>query len=88
MCGPEVHAVQKLESAYRARVALIHVEIYQNFKPDASKMSLTPTVVEWHLQTEPWVFLVDATGLVRYAFEGPTATDELTGALDDMLAHS
>ena len=86
MCGPEVHAVQQLEPAYRARVAFIHVEIYRDFRPDPSKMSITPTVLEWHLQTDPWVFLVDPTGTVRYAFEGPTATDELRTALDAMLA--
>jgi hypothetical protein len=86
MCGPEVHAVQQLEPAYRARVTFIHVEIYQDFKSDPSKMSLTPTVREWHLQTEPWVFVVDAAGMIRYAFEGPTATDELRSALDAVLA--
>ena len=86
MCGPEVHAVQQLEPGYRARVAFIHVEIYRDFRPDPSKMSITPTVLEWHLQTDPWVFLVDPTGTVRYAFEGPTATDELRTALDAMLA--
>jgi len=86
MCGPEVHAVQQLEADYRARVAFIHVEIYRDFKPDPSKMSVTPTVLEWHLQTDPWVFLVDPGGTVRYAFEGPTATDELRATLDAMLA--
>ncbi|TMC76498.1 MAG: hypothetical protein E6J09_09920 [Chloroflexi bacterium] len=86
MCGPEVRAVQQLEPDYRARVAFIHVEIYRDFKPDPSKMSVTPTVLEWHLQTDPWVFLVDPAGTVRYAFEGPTATDELRTALDAMLA--
>ena len=85
MCGPEVHAVQQLEPAYRARIAFIHVEIYRDFKPDPSKMSLTPTVLEWHLKTEPWVFLIDATGVIRYAFEGPTASDEIRAALDAML---
>jgi hypothetical protein len=88
MCGPEVHAVQQLEPAYRDRVGFIHVEIYQDFKPDPSKMTLTTTVREWHLQTEPWVFLVDASGTIRYAFEGPTATDELRAALDAMLGSS
>lgn len=86
MCGPEVRAVQQLEPAYRARVTFIHVEIYRDFKPDPSKMNVTPTVVEWHLRTDPWVFLVDATGIVRYAFEGPTASDELRAALEAMLA--
>lgn len=85
MCGPEVHAVQQLERAYRDRVSFIHVEIYQNFRADPSKMTFSPTVVEWRLQSEPWVFLVDASGIVRHAFEGPTATDELKAALDAML---
>jgi hypothetical protein len=86
MCGPEVHAVQQLEPTYRDRVAFIHVEIYQDFKEDPSKRSVAPTVLEWHLQTDPWVFLVDATGVVRSAFEGPAATDELKAALDGILA--
>lgn len=86
MCGPEVNAVQQLEPAYHARIAFVHVEIYRDFKPDPSKKSLTPTVLEWHLQTEPWVFLIDSTGVIRYAFEGPTATDELRTALEAMLA--
>lgn len=86
MCGPEVNAVQQLEPAYHARIAFVHVEIYRDFKPDPSKKSLTPTVLEWHLQTEPWVFLIDSTGVIRYAFEGPTATDELRMALEAMLA--
>jgi hypothetical protein len=86
MCGPEVQAVQQLEPGYRDRIAFIHVEIYQDFKQDPNKMTLTPTVLEWRLQTEPWVFLIDANGIVRYAFEGPTASDELRAALDVMLA--
>jgi len=86
MCGPEVHAVQQIEPDYRDRVVFIHAEIYQDFKSDPSKMSLTPTVLEWHLRTEPWVFLIDANGIVRYAFEGPTASDELRTAVDAMLA--
>jgi hypothetical protein len=86
MCGPEVDAVQEIEPEYRDRIVFIHVEIYQDFKSDPSKMSLTPTVLEWHLQTEPWVFLIDANGIVRSAFEGPTASDELRAALEAMLA--
>lgn len=85
MCGPEVHAVQLLEPAYRDRVAFIHVEIYENFRPDPAKMRLSATVQEWRLQTEPWVFLIDRTGTIASAFEGPTATDELRAALDGLL---
>lgn len=85
MCGPEVHAVQMLEPAYRDRLAFVHVEIYQDFRTDPSKRRLTPAVQEWRLQSEPWVFLIDARGIIRATFEGPAATDELRIAIDRML---
>jgi hypothetical protein len=85
-CGPQVHAVQSLEHDYRDRLTFIHVEIYRDFKPDPSKRQLTNTVLEWHLQTEPWVFLIDARGVINAAFEASTATDELRQAVDLMLA--
>ncbi len=85
MCGPQVHAVQALESAFRDRLTFIHVEIYQNYRPDPSKRGLTPTVQEWRLQSEPWVFLIDAGGVIRAAFEGPTATDEIRAVIESTL---
>lgn len=85
-CGPQVHAVQLLEPAYRDRLAFIHVEIYRDFKPDPARRQLTPTVLEWHLQTEPWVFLIDRSGIIRAVFESTAATDELRQAADQMLA--
>ena len=85
ICGPEVKVVQSLEAAYRDRLAFIHVEIYTNFKPDPAKRQLAPTVLEWRLQTEPWIFLIDARGIIRDRFEGPTATDELRAAVDQLL---
>ena len=85
-CGPQVHAVQMLEPAYRDRLTFIHVEIYRDFKPDPSKRQLTQTVVEWHLETEPWVFLIDSRGVINAAFEATTATDELKQAADQLLA--
>jgi hypothetical protein len=85
-CGPQVRAVESLEPTYRSRLVFIHVEIYRNFKPDPSKRQLTPTVLEWHLETEPWVFLIDRMGVIRAAFEAATATDDLQAGIDRMLA--
>lgn len=85
MCGPQVHAVQALEPAYRDRLTFIHVEIYRDYRPDPAKRRFTQTVQEWRLQSEPWVFLIDARGTIRAAFEGPTATDEIRVAVDRML---
>jgi hypothetical protein len=84
-CGPQVHAIQLLEPMYRVRLTFIHVEIYDNFKPDPSQRQLTPTVLEWNLQTEPWVFLIDARGTIAAEFEAVAATDELKLAVDQLL---
>jgi hypothetical protein len=85
MCGPEVKVVQSLEPAYRDRLAFIHVEIYRDFKPDPSKKQLAQAVLDWRLQTEPWIFLIDSKGIIQARFEGPTATDEVKAALDQLL---
>jgi hypothetical protein len=86
ICGPEVHAVQGLEPAYKDRLTFIHVEVYTNFKPDPAKRQLAPTVTEWRLQSEPWVFLIDSKGIIQARFEGPTASDEIKAAIDKLLA--
>ncbi len=85
-CGPQVHAVQMLEPTYRDRMTFIHVEIYRDFKPDPSKRQLTATVLEWNLQTEPWVFLIDARGTIAAEFEAVTAADELKAAVEQLLS--
>jgi hypothetical protein len=85
-CGPEVKVVQSLEPAYKSGLTFIHIEIYTNFKPDPAKRTIAPTVTEWRLQTEPWIFLIDSRGMIEDRFEGPTASDELKSAIDQLLA--
>jgi hypothetical protein len=85
-CGPQVQAIQALEPAYRDRLTFIHVEVYTDIKPDPNQRRLSPTMNEWHLQTEPWVFLVNHAGRIAAVFEGAAATDELKQAVDQMLA--
>jgi hypothetical protein len=85
-CGPQIQAIQALEPAYRDRLTFIHVEVYTDIKPDPNRRQLAPTMNEWHLQTEPWVFLVNRSGNVAAVFEGAAGTDELKQAVDQMLA--
>jgi len=85
ICGPEVKVVESLEPAYRDRLTFIHVEIYRDFKPDPARKQLTQTVLDWRLQSEPWVFLIDSGGIIRARFEGPTAKDELKAGIDRLL---
>lgn len=85
ICGPEVKVVQSLEPAYKSRLAFIHVEIYRDYKPDPSKRQLAQAVLDWRLQSEPWIFLIDSNGIIQARFEGPTATDEVQAAIVKLL---
>jgi hypothetical protein len=81
VCGPVVDIVRTLLPVYGDRVVFTHQEIWR----DAAAHEFFPTVVEWNLQTEPWIFVVDGKGIVRAKFEGPTTTREIEAALQQLL---
>ncbi|MGI8553251.1 MAG: hypothetical protein ACR2PL_21060 [Dehalococcoidia bacterium] len=76
-CGPELEVARKLEAKYRGQADFIHVEIYK----DPAQRIPYDTVLQWHITSEPYFFIVDRSGLVRAKFEGPTSMDELDVAL-------
>jgi hypothetical protein len=81
VCGPVVDVVRTRIPAYGDRVAFTHQEIWQNFEAH----DFFPTVVEWGLQTEPWIFVVDGKGIIRAKFEGVTTAREIEAALQQVL---
>jgi hypothetical protein len=82
LCGPVVDVVRTLIPLYGDRVVFTHEEIWQ----DAAGQQLSPTVVEWRLQSEPWIFVVDGQGIVQARFEGLTTERELEAAVKRLLA--
>jgi hypothetical protein len=80
VCGPVVDVVRTLIPIYGHRVTFIHQEIWST-----ASQTFTPTVEEWNLRSEPWIFVVDAQGVVRARFEGVTTRRELEEALTTML---
>jgi hypothetical protein len=81
MCGPVVEIVRQLLPEYNKQVAFAHQEIWQDF---ASK-KVFPTVEEWRLVSEPWIFIVDSDGIIRAKFEGLVTGRELEAALQEVL---
>ena len=81
MCGPVVDIVRTLLPTYGKRVAFIHQEIWQDF----AEKKMFPTVEEWRLDTEPWVFVVDGKGIIRAKFEGLVTARELESALQQVI---
>jgi hypothetical protein len=81
ICGPVVDIVRTLLPAYGERVVFTHQEIWQ----DAAAREFFPTVAEWGLQTEPWIFIVDSKGIIRAKFEGLATAREIEAVLQQVL---
>ena len=84
-CGPLLDIV-KMTAAGHLDVDFVHVEVYTNLTdPDFAPVpqNLAPSVLEdwWNLPSEPWVFVVDETGVVQARFEGVMAAEELDAEL-------
>jgi hypothetical protein len=96
-CGPTLDRIKPFPAKYPT-VDFIHVEPYQltyangQLQPvlTAPAPSLAPALTPsdvtnaWGLLTEPWVFVVDKTGIVRGSFEVIFSDAELTSVLDSV----
>lgn len=80
-CAPVLDSVETVYAEEGEEANFIHVEIYQDFQD----LTFVPEVAEWGLETEPWVFVLDADGRVTARFEGPLSPRELGEALQPLL---
>jgi len=79
-CGPMLDVVKQARADLAdLAVNWVHVEVYD--LSDLSNLALVPAVVAWELPSEPWLFVVDAEGVVSHRFEGVVSTAELAGAV-------
>jgi hypothetical protein len=81
-CGPQLEVLQAVAQRYQDRANFIHVEIFK----DPQARTPNATVQEWSLPSEPWIFIVDATGHIADRLEGITTPDEIEQALQRLLA--
>lgn len=85
-CGPMLDQVKAASSSH-PNANYVHVEIYENLDADSTEeLRVVPAVTAWGLPSEPWVFIVDASGTVAARFEGAMAEDELEAALNEVGA--
>jgi hypothetical protein len=80
---------------FKDDVTFVNVEPYQlqetetGLQPlldENGRLQVVPSVVEWGLPTEPWLFIVDAEGRVTASFEGILGEDEVRSALVEVSA--
>lgn len=83
-CGPTLDVIRSIMDGY-PDTNWIHVEIYADLDAAAGgALQTVPAVAAWGLPSEPWVFVIDADGIVAGRFEGAVGTDELTRALENL----
>jgi hypothetical protein len=79
VCGPVVDIAEQLRTErYGDEVEFIHQEVYVDNDPSAG---LRPPLEGFNLQTEPWLFTVDADGKVAARLEGSFGIEEFDEAL-------
>lgn len=80
-CGPLLDNVKAVAPGF-PDVNFIHVEVFtgfweDGFVPDASHLAPSAGQEGFALPSEPWVFVIDETGIVLARFEGVMAGEEL-----------
>ena len=89
VCGPLMDAVvDPLFERYADRVAFIHVEPFLLAKARGGEFVPVPTVDEWGLQTEPWIFIIDQERRVACRFEAIVALEEVEPVLERVFGDS
>ena len=92
-CGPTLDRIKEVAATTPDKVAFINVEPYQltytegRLQPvlDANnQLQPVAAVNEWGIVSEPWVFTVDGSGVVRGSFEGVVGADELKAAIAEI----
>ena len=67
VCGPVVDEALQLKASYGRQIHFIHQEVYAGNDPNKG---LRKPLQEFHLQSEPWLFVVGKDGRITDRLEG------------------
>jgi hypothetical protein len=82
VCGPVTDVALQLKAKYGDKIEFIHQEVYVD--NDTNK-GLRPPLEAFHLRTEPWLFVVDASGKITARLEGSFGLTAFENALKTAL---
>ena len=78
VCGPVTDIALQMEAKYGKKMTFIHQEVYVDNDP---QKGLRPPLQQFHLQSEPWLFVVDKTGKITARLEGSIGVREFENAV-------
>lgn len=82
VCGPVVDIEAQMQAKYGDRMAFIHQEVYVDNQIDKG---LRAPLRAFNLQTEPWLFTVNADGRIAARLEGSFGVRAFEQAVDAAL---
>jgi len=80
-CGPVVDAAEQVKADLGDEAAFIHVEPYED---NLIEKGANEPARAYGLETEPWLFVIDANGTIQTAIEGAFSAGELEAAVQDV----
>ena len=57
----------------------------QNLLNPGQPANQAPAFKQWKLDSEPWVFVIDRSGVIRFRALGPVTATEIAAALQPLL---
>ncbi len=82
LCAPVVNSVKTVYHDFKDKANFIHIEVYKSFNP----LVYADEMDQWHLQSEPWTFVIGSDSKVIARFGGPVSPRELEQTLQPLLA--
>ena len=74
-CDRQLQMIKSLAQEYQGKMIFIHMDQYDN--PEAYKA--------YHVPGDPWTFVIDRRGIVRFQQAGAMLYDELENAIQSTL---
>jgi hypothetical protein len=82
VCGPVTDMELQMKSKYGDKMDFIHQEVYVD--NDLNK-GLRPPLLDFKLQSEPWLFVVNAKGVITARLEGSIGVTQFENAVKSGL---
>jgi hypothetical protein len=82
VCGPVTDIAVQMEAKYGRQMDFIHQEVYVD---NNAQKGLRPPLVQFHLQSEPWLFVVNKQGIITARLEGSIGVREFEAAVKSGL---
>jgi hypothetical protein len=83
VCGPVTDIIVSLQREFASKLAFIHQEVYVDNDPSKG---LRPQLHAFHLETEPWLFVINRRGVITARLAGAFGVNAARAALQSALS--